>query len=189
MTPEKIILIVFGALIVIPTVVSTILAFARVKLRVHIRNDAFSLSLHAIGLHFTLLEDGEETQKKYLIPCYNPENVLAREMKAAKKAAVKKARKKVKKQERKIRKKQEKAKRPKTNLQENIELLLTFLKLCYRKTNGNISISVRKFRILVSTGTMRRLPAGADQHAVCRDQLRKQIGLHRARFYVRPFHG
>ena len=153
MTPEQIFLLVLGVLIVaIPLLAILILTLARVKLRIRVNNEGFSLSLHAIGLHFTLLEDGDEGKKqKPLARCYNPDNVLAREMKASKKAALKKARKKIKKQERKAQKKKEKAKLPKTNLQEKLELALALIKLCYRKTNGKFKIRVRALRVAVGT--------------------------------------
>lgn len=153
MTPEQIILLVLGVLLGLPALILLILSLARAKLHIRLQ-DELSVTLQLFGFRIPLWGEEKRRKKhgrKKLKRCRSPYQALAKEVRDTRRAIAKRHRKVKKKTQKKVQKKKKKAKLPKLILEEQLELLVRLIAICYRRTYGHLRVRVRKLRIYVGT--------------------------------------
>lgn len=163
--------IILAILAAILALVLFIILFGTVKVRI-IYREKVKVKVGLWAPFITVVSDKPKKERAPSEPkiCKDPDKVLARELKRKKKAeekAAKKAAKKAEQKKKKARKKAEQKElnkqkkeqaiadgkvRPKPNVKENLEMILTLLKKLYAVTRGKFKLRLRRMYIAVGTG-------------------------------------
>lgn len=149
----KVLWIILTVLAVLLLLIIAFLAYGKATVRLICKNK-LKLVLQIGPIPITLISD-KEKQPPELVRCYNPKRVLKKELRLQEKRrkdAEKKKKANARKAEKKAHKKELAKRRPKPNVFDYAEMVLTLLRELYRKTSGRIDFRIRRLHLYIASG-------------------------------------
>lgn len=149
----KVLWIILTVLAALLLLVVAFLMYGKATIRLICKNK-LRLVLQVGPVPITLISDREK-QPTELVRCFNPDRVLKKELRLQEKRrknAQKNKRENARKAEKKARKKALAQGRPKPNLFDYGEMVLTLLRELYNKTSGRIDFRIRRLHIYLASG-------------------------------------